>query len=87
MLLIDVYAAPFCICSFGPPLMPPIIMLCFYALRMRGLTIIQAVVYSEGVLTMDNCNFSGSTATVLVSAEGPNATTILRNTVLGTSNC
>lgn len=55
--------------------------------HVRGLTCTQAVIFSEGALTLDSCNFSGSTATELVFAEGANATTMMRNTVLGTSNC
>lgn len=45
----------------------------------------QAVVYSEGILYLDDCDFSGSLAPVLVRSEGP--TPIIRNAVLGDNNC
>lgn len=46
----------------------------------------QAVVFSEGTLYLDECNFSGSTASVLVYSEG-DSTTVVRNAVLGDNNC
>lgn len=44
----------------------------------------QAVVYSEGILYLDDCDFSGSAAAQLV--EG-GETTVVRNAVLGDDNC
>lgn len=44
----------------------------------------QAVVYSEGILYLDDCDFSGSAAAQLV--EG-GETTVVRNAVLGDKNC
>lgn len=48
---------------------------------------VQAVVFSEGALTLDDCDFSASSAPVLVYTEGPNATAIVRNAMLGDENC
>ncbi|CAN0008375.1 unnamed protein product, partial [Scytosiphon promiscuus] len=45
----------------------------------------EAVVYSEGPLYLDECDFSGSSASVLVWADGSTAT-VVRNTVLGDTN-
>ncbi|CAN0379965.1 unnamed protein product, partial [Hapterophycus canaliculatus] len=45
----------------------------------------QAVVYSEGTLYLDECDFSGSSAAVLVWS-GDESTTVVRNTVLGDTN-
>ncbi|CAM9462085.1 unnamed protein product, partial [Ectocarpus sp. 12 AP-2014] len=45
----------------------------------------RAVVFSEGTLYLDECNFSGSTAPVLVYSEG-DSTTVVRNAVLGDNN-
>lgn len=55
---------------------PPPTFLCF----------VQAVVFSEGILFLDNCDFSGSTAPQLVYTE-PDSTVVIRNTVLGGNNC
>ncbi|CBJ33868.1 probable extracellular nuclease (ISS) [Ectocarpus siliculosus] len=44
-----------------------------------------AVVFSEGTLYLDDCNFSGSSASVLVYSEG-NSSTVVRNAVLGDYN-
>lgn len=46
----------------------------------------QAVVFSDGVLFLDDCDFSESNAATLVSS-GNNATTVIRNAVLGNENC
>ncbi|CAN0138387.1 unnamed protein product, partial [Pylaiella littoralis] len=43
------------------------------------------VLLSEGTLHLDNCDFSGSPASVLVSV-GDSATTVVRNAVLGDTN-
>ncbi|CAM9130909.1 unnamed protein product [Laminaria digitata] len=45
----------------------------------------EAVVFSEGELFLDNCDFSGSTSSVLVHSE-PNTTAVIRNAVLGDNN-
>ncbi|CAB1100085.1 unnamed protein product [Ectocarpus sp. CCAP 1310/34] len=45
----------------------------------------QVVVFSEGTLYLDECNFSGSTASVLVYSEG-DLNTVVRNAVLGDNN-
>ncbi|CAM9271368.1 unnamed protein product, partial [Ectocarpus sp. 8 AP-2014] len=45
----------------------------------------EAVVFSEGTLYLDDCDFSGSTASVLVYSEG-DSTTVVRNAVLGDNN-
>ncbi|CAN0005479.1 unnamed protein product [Ectocarpus fasciculatus] len=45
----------------------------------------EAVVFSEGTLYLDDCDFSGSSASVLVYSEG-NSTTVVRNAVLGDNN-
>lgn len=46
----------------------------------------QAVVFSEGELFLDNCDFSRSNASQLVFAD-PESTVVIRNTVLGDMNC
>ena len=46
----------------------------------------QAVVFSEGELFLDDCDFSGSTSSVLVYSEA-SSTAIIRNTALGDNNC
>lgn len=46
----------------------------------------QTVIFSEGTLYLDGCDFSGSSTSVLVSSD-ENATTIIRNAVLGDLNC
>eukprot|EP00904_Undaria_pinnatifida_P010819 jgi/Undpi1/6868/HiC_scaffold_21.g09344.m1 len=43
------------------------------------------VVFSEGELYLDDCDFSGSTSPVLVYT-GPNSTAVIRNTALGNNN-
>ncbi|CAM9101274.1 unnamed protein product, partial [Laminaria digitata] len=45
----------------------------------------EAVVFSEGELFLDNCDFSGSTSSVLVYSH-PNSTSVIRNSVLGDKN-
>lgn len=46
------------------------------------------MVFSEGALYLDDCDFSGSTATTLVwLSEDGGGTTVVRNTVLGDNNC
>ncbi|CBJ26637.1 adhesin-like protein [Ectocarpus siliculosus] len=45
----------------------------------------EAVVFSEGILYLDDCDFSGSAASVLVYSER-NSTTVVRNAVLGDNN-
>lgn len=47
----------------------------------------QAVVFSQGALVLDHCDFSGSSAQTLVFSEGDNATSRIRNSVLGNTNC
>lgn len=47
----------------------------------------QAVVFSEGELVLDSVDFSASSAPVLVFMEGSSAKSVVRNTVLGDSNC
>lgn len=49
-------------------------------------TLLQAVVFSEGRLHLDNCDFSNCTSAVLVYSE-PNSTAEMRNIVLGDKNC
>ena len=44
------------------------------------------MVFSEGKLFLDDCDFSGSTAAQLVYAE-PDSMAVIRNTVLGDKNC
>lgn len=46
----------------------------------------KAVVFSEGRLYLDECDFSGSSAAVLVYA-GQEKFTVIRNAVLGELNC
>lgn len=46
----------------------------------------QAVVFSEGELFLDDCDFSGSSASVLVFM-GEDSTAMIRNAVLGDKNC
>lgn len=46
----------------------------------------QAIVFSEGDLYLDNCDFSGSSSSVLVYSE-ENCTAVIRNSVLGDNNC
>lgn len=48
--------------------------------------LLQTVVYSEGTLYLDDCDFSGSSAPVLVFAEREYST-VVRNAVLGDKNC
>lgn len=50
------------------------------------MSLAQIVVFSEGVLFLDNCDFSGSSSSVLVYSE-PNSTAMIRNAVLGDKNC
>lgn len=52
----------------------------------RLLFFLQEVVYSEGILFLDDCDFSGSSASVLVYSAN-NDNTVVRNTVLGDNNC
>lgn len=47
---------------------------------------LQAVVFSEGELSMDNCDFSKSWAPTLVFSNSVSKTTV-RNTLLGDNNC
>lgn len=47
---------------------------------------VQAVVLSRGKLQLENCDFSGSSSSVLVYSE-PGSNAIIRNTVLGDKNC
>ena len=54
----------------------------FYSLVGR----FQAVVYSEGKIFLDDCDFSGSTSSVLVHSE-PGSIAEIRNAVLGDKNC
>ena len=46
----------------------------------------QAVIFSEGELYLDDCDFSGSTSSTLVYSE-PGSTAVMRNAVLGENNC
>lgn len=46
----------------------------------------QGVIFSEGNLFLDNCDFSGRPSSVLVQAE-ENSTVVIRNAVLGDQNC
>lgn len=46
----------------------------------------QAVVFSENVLVLDDCDFRYSSAEVLVDAT-PEGRTIIRNSILGDMNC
>lgn len=45
----------------------------------------QAVVYSRGKLYLDGCDFSESSASVLV--DGEEDLTVVRNAILGSDNC
>ncbi len=45
----------------------------------------KAVVFSRGALSLDDCDFSGSSASVLVYSEGD--TPMIRNAFLGHANC
>ena len=47
----------------------------------------QAPVNNQGTLRLDECDFRGSNATLLVYSEGENAAVVIRNSVLGNSNC
>lgn len=47
----------------------------------------QAVIFSEGDVFLDSCDFSGSSAAILLYAEGSSATSTVRNAVLGDNNC
>lgn len=44
------------------------------------------MVFNEGELFLDDCDFSGSTASVLVTS-GDGSNTTIRNAVLGDKNC
>lgn len=46
----------------------------------------QAVIFSEGILYLDNCDFSESNASVLVFSANHERATV-RNTILGDKNC
>lgn len=46
----------------------------------------KTVIFSEGKLYLDECDFSGSSAAVLVYA-GQEDHTVIRNTMLGEMNC
>lgn len=46
---------------------------------------VQAVVFSDGCLKMNNCDFSKCSATPLV--HGVENDTIIRNTIMGDTNC
>lgn len=46
----------------------------------------QPIVFSEGVLFLDDCDFTASPASVLVYSEGDD-TPVIRNIVLGNDNC
>lgn len=50
------------------------------------MTFIQAVVFNEGELVLDDCDFSESEASVLVYTDSAARTTV-RNAVLGNKNC
>lgn len=45
----------------------------------------QSIIYSEGELTFDGCDFSRSSADVLV--EGNDDDALIRNAILGDMNC
>ena len=47
---------------------------------------VQGVIYSEGDLFLDDCDFNGSETSVLVYSE-PGETAIIRRTELGDQNC
>lgn len=49
-------------------------------------SLLQAVVFSEGKLYLDDCDFSGCTSSVLVKATS-RSTAEIRNIVLGNNNC
>lgn len=53
---------------------------------MKFLHALQVVVFSEGELSLNECDFSACSATELVYA-APGAPTMIRNAVLGSSNC
>ena len=46
----------------------------------------KTVVYSEGTLYLDDCDFRESSAYALVYSES-NSTTVVRNAILGDKNC
>ena len=46
----------------------------------------QGVVFSEGELFLDDCDFTGSNSSVLVVST-PNSKAVIRNAVLGDNNC
>ena len=46
----------------------------------------QGVVFSEGELFLDDCDFTGSNSSVLVFS-APNSEAVIRNAVLGDKNC
>lgn len=46
----------------------------------------QTVIYSEGTLFLDDCDFSESSASALVFS-GDEDNTVIRNAVLGNKNC
>lgn len=58
----------------------PFLSGCFLSARDK-----KAVVFSRGALSLDDCDFSGSSASVLVYSEGD--TPMIRNAVLGDENC
>lgn len=53
---------------------------------LRAVCFVQAVVFSEGVLFLDDCDFKGSSAAILVNS-GNEATTVIRNALLSSENC
>ena len=46
----------------------------------------QGVVFSEGELFLDDCDFTGSNSPILVFS-APNSTVVIRNAALGDNNC
>lgn len=52
-----------------------------------ALLLSQAVINNEGELYLDNCDFSGSIASVLILSDGKDAVVVIRNAVLGNDNC
>lgn len=49
-------------------------------------TLSQSVIFSEGALYLDDCDFSRSSARVLVYS-GDESNTLIRNAILGDENC
>lgn len=47
---------------------------------------LQALIYSDGEAYLDDCDFSGSSAPVLVYSHNESAI-VIRNAVLGDNNC